>query len=246
MSKEKKYRLTADQSIFMRGPLSRFKELFFAFRVFFSFIKAFRSMHFIGPSVTVFGSARFGKSTPFYKKTEEIGAALAKMGFTVMTGGGPGLMEAANKGAYEAGGYSVGCNIVLPKEQEPNPYLHKWININYFFVRKFLLLKYSYALVVTPGGIGTLDEFFETLTLIQTKMIANFPVVVFGKEYHKELYQHIQLMAENGSIDKSDLDLFLFTDSIDEMVEYIHENSVKKFSLIKKEFEANWLLGEKK
>lgn len=246
MDTQKKYRLETDESLFLKGPLSRFKELFFAFRVFFSFIKAFRKMHFIGPSVTVFGSARFDESTPYYKKTEKVGAALAKMGFTVMTGGGPGLMEAANKGAYEAGGYSVGCNIVLPKEQEPNPYLHKWIDIKYFFVRKFLLLKYSYALVVAPGGIGTLDEFFETLTLIQTKMIANFPVVIFGKEYHKDLYKHIQAMAENGSIDKSDLDLFLFTDSIEEMVAYIDENSVKKFGLIKKEYKVNWLFGEKK
>jgi hypothetical protein len=245
MNNQKKYRLETDESKSLKGPLSRFKELFFAFRVFFSFIKAFRKMHFIGPSVTVFGSARFDKTTAYYKDTEAVGAALAKMGFTVMTGGGPGLMEAANKGAYEAGGYSVGCNIVLPKEQFPNPYLHKWIDINYFFVRKFLLLKYSYALVVMPGGIGTLDEFFETLTLIQTNMIANFPVVIFGKEYHKELFKHVQKMANEGSIDKEDLDLFLVTDSIDEMVKYINERSVKKFGLVKKEFKANWLFGEK-
>ena len=246
MKQNNKYHLKSEQSSFLNGPLSRVKELFFAFRVFFCFIKAFRKMHFIGPCVTVFGSARFDNTTPFYKKAEEAGAALSDMGFTVMTGGGPGLMEAANKGAYEAGGYSVGCNIVLPKEQNPNPYLHKWININYFFVRKFLLLKYSYALVVMPGGIGTLDEFFETLTLIQTKMINNFPVILFGKEYHKELYEHIQLMAQNGSIDKKDLDLFFVTDSVEEMVKYIEEHSIKKFGLIKKEYKANWLFGEKK
>lgn len=245
MEQENKYRLKAEDSTYLKGPLSRGKEFYFAIKVFFSFIISFRKMHFIGPCVTVFGSARFKNTSPFYKKTEQIGAALAKMGFAVMTGGGPGLMEAANKGAYEAGGYSVGCNIVLPHEQKPNPYLHKWININYFFVRKFLLLKYSYALVVMPGGMGTLDEFFETLTLIQTKMIPDFPIVIFGKEYHKALHEHIQNMAKEGSISQEDLDLFLVTDSIDEMVDYLTERSIKKFGLVKKEYHANWLFGEK-
>ncbi len=246
MKDNKKYRLQSDESLFLRGPFSRLKELFFAFRVFFSFVKAFRKMHFIDPSVTVFGSARFDNTTKFYQMTEEVGAALANMGFAVMTGGGPGLMEAANKGAYEAGGYSVGCNIVLPKEQMPNPYLHKWINIKYFFVRKFLLLKYSYALVVMPGGVGTLDEFFETLTLIQTKMISDFPVILFGKKYHEELYEHLQVMVENGSIDKKDLELFFMTDSIEEMVAHLEVYSVKKFGLKRKAYKAKWFLGEKK
>lgn len=246
MKQTDKYRLKAEEASYLGGPRPRVKELYFALKVFFSFVTSFRKMHFIGPCVTVFGSARFTNTSPFYKNTEQIGAALAKMGFAVMTGGGPGLMEAANKGAYEAGGYSVGCNIVLPKEQMPNPYLHKWIDINYFFVRKFLLLKYSYALVVMPGGIGTLDEFFETLTLIQTKMIPNFPIILFGKKYHKELVGHIKNMAKEGSIDKEDLDLFLVTDSVDEMVEYINERSVKRFGLTKKEYHANWLFGEKK
>ena len=190
--------LQPEESRFLSGPRSRFRELLFTFRVQYSFIRAFRKMHFIGPCVTVFGSARFDVTNPFYKKAEKVGAALANMGFTVMTGGGPGIMEAANKGAYEAGGYSVGCNIILPFEQKPNPYLHKWINIRYFFVRKFLLIKYSYAFVVMPGGMGTLDELFESITLIQTKMIQNFPVVIFGSEYHKELCEHIRIMAENG------------------------------------------------
>ena len=246
MKSNRKYHLETEESHAVGGPRSRISELIFAFKVFISFIKAFRKMHFIGPCVTVFGSARFRPTTSFYKKTEEVGAALAKTGFAVMTGGGPGLMEAANKGAYEAGGYSVGCNIVLPKEQEPNPYLHKWININYFFVRKFLLMKYSYALVVMPGGIGTLDELFETLTLIQTKMIADFPVILFGKKYHEKLYQHIQNMSDNGSIDKKDLELFFVTDSVGEMTKYIEEHSIKKFGLVKKEYKANWFLGEKK
>lgn len=133
-------------------------------------------MHFIGPCVTVFGSARFGPEMDHYKDAERIGAAIAKLGFTVMTCGGPRIMEAANKGAYEAGGYSVGCNIMLPIEQKANPYLHKWIYIPYFFVRKVILVKYSFAFIVMPRRIGTLDELSEALTLIRTKTIADFLV----------------------------------------------------------------------
>ncbi|UOB17939.1 TIGR00730 family Rossman fold protein [Abyssalbus ytuae] len=232
------------ESSFLRGPKTRLKELWFTFKVQYHFIRAFRKLHFIGPCVTVFGSARFPEENFFYKKAEEIGATLASMGFTVMTGGGPGIMEAANKGAYEAGGYSVGCNIVLPKEQKPNPYLHKWINIPYFFVRKFILIKYSYAFIVMPGGIGTLDELFESLTLIQTKMIKNFPVILFGKDYHKELYDHIQIMARNESIDEHDMKLLFITDSVDEMKEHLRIHAIKKFGLVKRPFKKRWWFGE--
>lgn len=234
----------SDEGSFLQGPRDRFKELLFTFKVQYHFIKAFRKLHFIGPCVTVFGSARFDENNFFYKKAEEVGAALAKMGFTVMTGGGSGIMEAANKGAYQAGGYSVGCNIVLPKEQKPNAYLHKWINIPYFFVRKFLLMKYSFGFVVMPGGIGTLDELFEALTLIDTKMIKNFPIVIFGKDYHKELYEHIQLMAKNESIDKEDMKLLFMTDSVDEMVAHLKIHAVKKFGLKKKPNKNKSLFGE--
>ena len=237
--------LQPEESRFLSGPRSRFKELLFTFRVQYSFIRAFRKMHFIGPCVTVFGSARFDVTNPFYKKAEEVGAALANMGFTVMTGGGPGIMEAANKGAYEAGGYSVGCNIILPFEQKPNPYLHKWINIRYFFVRKFLLIKYSYAFVVMPGGMGTLDELFESITLIQTKMIQNFPVVIFGSEYHKELCEHIRIMAENESISPKDMELLFVTDSVEEMAEHIKTHAIQRFKLVKKPQRPNWWFGEK-
>ena len=237
-------RLQTEESKFLRGPLSRFKELFFTFRVQFSFIKAFRKMHFIGPCVTVFGSARFEPDNIYYQQAEKVGAALANLGFTVMTGGGPGIMEAANKGAYEAGGYSVGCNIILPFEQKPNPYLHKWIDIRYFFVRKFLLIKYSYAFVVMPGGMGTLDELFESITLIQTKMIQDFPVVIFGSEYHRELCQHIQIMAENESISPEDMKLLFVTDSVEEMAEHIKTHAIKKFNLVKKEQKPKWWFGE--
>ncbi|MBD0778397.1 TIGR00730 family Rossman fold protein [Maribacter sp. ANRC-HE7] len=237
-------RLQTEESLFLKGPLSRFKELFFTFRVMFSFIKGFRKMHFIGPCVTVFGSARFDESNPYYIKAEAVGASLANLGFTTMTGGGPGIMEAANKGAYEAGGYSVGCNIILPFEQKPNPYLHKWIDIRYFFVRKFLLIKYSYAFVVMPGGMGTLDELFESITLIQTKMIQDFPVVIFGTEYHKELWQHIKIMAENESISPEDMKLLFVTDSVEDMAEHIKTYSIKKFKLVKKEQKPKWWFGE--
>ncbi|MHB1146437.1 MAG: LOG family protein [Lutibacter sp.] len=233
-----------DERPFLQCPTDRLKELWFTFKVQYYFIKAFRKLHFIGPCVTVFGSARFTENNFFYKKAEEVGAALAKLGFTVMTGGGQGIMEAANKGAYQAGGYSVGCNIVLPEEQKPNAYLHKWINIPYFFVRKFLLMKYSFGFVVMPGGIGTLDELFEALTLIHTKMIKDFPIVIFGKEYHKELYHHIKLMAKNESIEKEDMKLLFITDSVDEMIAHLKIHAVKKFGLKNKSNKSKWWFGE--
>ncbi len=221
MKNSPRYRLSKSESLFVTEPLTRIKNLLFTFKVQYNFIKAFRRMHFIGPCVTVFGSARFGPETAHYQNAEKIGAEMAKLGFTVMTGGGPGIMEAANKGAYEAGGYSVGCNIILPIEQKPNPYLHKWIYIPYFFVRKVILVKYSYAFIVMPGGIGTLDELFEALTLIQTKMINGFPLVVFDTKYHKELWHHIKIMEKNESISQEDMKLLFVTDSVEELVEHI-------------------------
>ncbi len=238
------HQLAPEESKFLSGPRSRLKELFFAIKVFFSFIYAFRKMHFLGPCVTVFGSARFNESSTYYQQAVAVGSALAKLGFTVMTGGGPGIMEAANRGAFEANGLSVGCNIVLPMEQKPNPYLHKWINIRYFFVRKFLLMKYSYAFVVMPGGLGTLDELFESLTLIQTKMVANFPIVIMGKEYHKELCEHIEHMAHHESIDHEDMKLLFVTDSVEEMAEHIQTHAIEKFNLVKKPAKPKWWFGE--
>jgi uncharacterized protein (TIGR00730 family) len=244
MRPQGKFNLSKDESLFVRGPLSRLKELAFSFKVQFNFIKAFRKMHFVGPCVTVFGSARFTRDSEHYKNAEKIGTALANLGFTVMTGGGPGIMEAANKGAYEAGGYSVGCNIILPFEQKPNPYLNKWIDIPYFFLRKVILVKYSYAFVVMPGGIGTLDELFEALTLIQTKVIQNFPVVIFDSEYHKELCHHIQIMAENESISPEDMELLFVTDSVEDLVTHIETHSIKQFGLVKRQYKPKWWFGE--
>lgn len=240
MKKTPHYRLSKSESRFVQGPLSRFKELVFMFKVLYTFIRAFQKMYGIGPCVTIFGSARFGPEMDHYKDAERIGAAIAKLGFTVMTGGGPGIMEAANKGAYEAGGYSVGCNIVLPVEQKQNPYLHKWIYIPHFFVRKVILVKYSFAFIVMPGGMGTLDELFEALTLIQNRMIAGFPVVIFDTEYHKDLCQHIDMMVKHESISPEDMQLLFVTDSVDELVAHLKKHAIKKFGLKKKEYKARW------
>ena len=163
------------------------------------FIRGFRALHFLPPCVTVFGSARFQEDHPHYLLAREMGHALSRMGFTVMTGGGPGIMEAANRGAKDAGGFSVGCNIHLPKEQKPNAYLDRTVTLHHFFVRKVLLLKYSYAFVVMPGGFGTMDEFFETLTLIQTGKISDFPVVLMGKDYWKPLLDLLHQMVREGT-----------------------------------------------
>jgi uncharacterized protein (TIGR00730 family) len=223
--------MTKSEIKFLEGPQNRWSELSFTMNVFLEFLKGFRKLHFVGPCVTIFGSARFKDGHPYFEKTEELAGKIAQLGFTIMTGGGPGIMEAANKGAKDVGGRSVGCNIVLPHEQAPNPYLDKWVNIKYFFVRKTLLIKYSYAFVVMPGGFGTLDEYFEALTLIQTKMIQEFPIVIFDTEFHRQLVEHIDLMKAAGTISPTDTNLFLFTDSVDEAVNYIQKNSILKFKL---------------
>jgi uncharacterized protein (TIGR00730 family) len=223
--------MTKSEIKFLEGPQSRWQEFKFAVEVLFEFIKGFRALHFSGPCVTIFGSARFKDGHPYYEKTEELAARIAQLGFTIMTGGGPGIMEAANKGAKDVGGRSVGCNIVLPHEQHHNPYLDKWVNIKFFFVRKTLLLKYSYAFVVMPGGFGTLDEYFEALTLIQTKMIQQFPIVIFDSAFHKELLEHIEKMKVVGTISEDDHRFFLVTDSVDEAVNYIQQHTIKQFNL---------------
>jgi len=229
---------------FLEGPKSRSYELSFAFRVFFQFIKGMRNLHFVGPCITVFGSARFKENSPYYEKAREVGRAIAEMGFTTMTGGGPGIMEAANRGAFEAGGRSVGCNIELPFEQSPNPYMQTCISIRYFFVRKVLLLKYSYAFVVLPGGWGTMDEMFETLTLVQTGMIHNFPVVLMGKEYYQPLMDYIHFMAEQKTISESDLQYVKFTDDIDEAMTHIRTYILGNYQ-VKKRNRPIWWLFEK-
>jgi hypothetical protein len=212
----------------------------FTLKVLFQFIKGFRVLHFVGPCITVFGSARFKEGHRYYEKAREIGKAIAEMGFTTMTGGGPGIMEAANRGAFEAGGKSVGCNIVLPFEQKPNPYMQKWVEIRYFFVRKVLLLKYSYAFVVLPGGWGTMDEMFETLTLVQTKVVHNFPVVLIGKDYYRQLMDYLHFMVEHKTISPDDLQLIKLTDDVEEAMEHIRKYIEINYQ-VKKRSRAWWL-----
>ena len=236
--------IPAKEHIFLDGPKSRGYELGFAFRVFRQFIKGFRALHFMGPCITVFGSARFKEDHRYYQQAREFGKRIAALGLTTMTGGGPGIMEAANRGAYENGGVSVGCNIQLPFEQKENPYLHKSVTFEHFFVRKVLLIKYSYAFIIMPGGFGTMDEFFETLTLVQTKTIAQFPIVLFGKEYYRELLDTISDMAEKGTIAKEDMDLVLVTDDIDEAMAHIHNYITTNYKI--KPRKRLWWLFEKR
>ncbi|MCX6208519.1 MAG: TIGR00730 family Rossman fold protein [Bacteroidetes bacterium] len=220
--------IPAKEHIYLDGPKPRVNEFLFAWNVFRQFIKGFRALHFVGPCITVFGSARFKPNQSYYKMAEEFGKRIAQIGFVTLTGGGPGIMEAANKGAFENSGTSVGINIKLPFEQHENPYLHKSVTIDYFFVRKTLLIKYSYAFIIMPGGWGTMDELFETLTLIQTKIMNDFPVVLFGKTYHQSLMAYIELMTNEGTITKEDLKYLLLTDDYDEamlhIATYINQN----------------------
>src|SRR5216110_2728610 len=217
--------------IFLEGPRSRFAEFCTLLRVMRDFLRGYRALHFVGPCVTVFGSARIKPDDPHYELALKMGAAIARLGFTVMTGGGPGIMEAANRGAKEVGGRSVGCNIELPYEQAANAYLDRCVRMHYFFVRKALLVKYSYAFVVMPGGAGTLDELFNALTLIQTGKIKNFPIVIMGTDYWKELIGFIGKMAQRGMIAASDLKLIYATDSVDEAIAHIRNKAIEPFGL---------------
>ena len=211
-----------EERVFLEGPHARGFELGRALRIFRELIHGFRSLHFVGPCITVFGSARFPAAHPYYALTRELGGRVAQANFTVMTGGGPGLMEAANRGAKEANGVSIGCNIVLPHEQKPNRYLDKWVEFRYFFVRKLMLVKYSYGFVAAPGGFGTLDELFEVATLIQTGKIKNFPVVLLGVQYWSPLIEFLrESPLVNAAIDPKDLDQLLVTDSPSEAVSFI-------------------------
>jgi uncharacterized protein (TIGR00730 family) len=218
----------------LEGPRSRRREFRTIHRVMLELLRGFRSLHFVGPCVTVFGSARVSDGQPEYILTRRVSHLLAERGFTVMTGGGPGIMEAANRGAKDAGGTSVGCNILLPHEQEPNPYLDVSIDFRYFFVRKLMLVKYSYAFVVMPGGFGTLDELFEDLTLIQTGKIHDFPVVLIGKDFWQPLIKQLDDMVESKTIDATDLDLLLITDDPSEALLHIESRAIHRFRLHQK------------
>ncbi|MEJ7766605.1 MAG: TIGR00730 family Rossman fold protein [Chitinophagaceae bacterium] len=236
--------IPAKQSVYLDGPKSRTYELAFAVRVFRQLIRGFRTLFFIGPCITVFGSARYNEDHRYYIAAREFGKRIAGMGFTTMTGGGPGIMEAANRGAFENEGYSVGCNIRLPFEQKTNPYLNKSVIFEHFFVRKLLLTKYSYAFIIMPGGFGTMDEFFQTITLIQTKTLIRFPIVLYGKAYFQPLLTFIEHMATEGTISKEDLDLVLTTDDIDHAIDHITMYINKNYK-VKKRRPLWWLLEKR-
>jgi uncharacterized protein (TIGR00730 family) len=235
---------TREERLFLEGPQTRQGELRTVFRIMREFIRGFRVLHFVGPCVTVFGSARFPEGHRYYELARELGAALTEIGFTVMTGGGPGVMEGANRGAREAGGISIGCNIQLPMEQSPNPYLDRVVTFEYFFVRKVMLIKYSYAFVVLPGGVGTMDELFESITLIQTKKIDGFPVVLMGRNYWQDLTELLEDMVAERTISPEDLDLILVTDSVAEAIAHIKQKSIEAFGLKRRRPKRSRILAE--
>ncbi len=205
---------------FLAGPRDRAKDLESAIRYFLEFLRGFETLGAIDrPCVTVFGSARLGQGTPYYDMAYALGRRLAEEGLAVMTGGGPGIMEAANRGAKEGGGLSIGCNIQLPFEQQPNPYLDIFVEFDHFFIRKVMLVKYSSAFVVLPGGYGTLDEAFETVTLMQTDKIEDFPLISMGTEFWGPMAAFMRdTLVTRGTIGKQDVHLWAPTDSVDEAV----------------------------
>lgn len=222
------YWLTTEDEILLRSPEpeDKFKssDSWRVFRIMAEFVEGFDELATITRGVSVFGSARTKESDPNYVAAREVGKLLAEAGFEVITGGGPGIMEAANRGAFEAGGVSVGCNIELPFEQTTNPYQNRSLSFKYFFVRKTMFIKYSNAFVIFPGGYGTMDEVFEALTLIQTKKIRNFPVVLFNSNYWKGLLSwQTSMMLNEKNINPEDLGLIHLTDSPKDTVNFIIE-----------------------
>ncbi|HZS37181.1 MAG TPA: TIGR00730 family Rossman fold protein [Polyangia bacterium] len=210
----------------LEGARNPGSELLRATRIFAELIRGFHRLHGVGPCVTVFGSARFAVDHPYYELGRAVGGALARAGFTVMTGGGPGIMEAANRGAREAGGRSVGCNITLPVEQKPNPYLDTFVEFRHFFVRKVMLVKYSYGFVAMPGGFGTLDEIFETLTLIQTGKIQRFPMILVGRAFWRPLVEFLmETLVEAKTIDPGDASWLHVTDSPDDVCAIVRRHA---------------------
>jgi len=234
---------SGEEGVFLRGPQPRSSEIARLLRICADFVRGVRGLHFVGPCVTVFGSARFTERHPYYELAREMGQCLGRAGFTVMTGGGPGIMEAANRGARDVGARSVGCNIILPQEQRHNDYLDLWLEFHYFFLRKMMLVKYSYAFVVLPGGFGTMDEIFETATLIQTGKIRNFPLVLMGVDFWRPLLDLFRdSMIPESTISPLDVDRLLLTDSPEEAMSRIM-SSVTELGLIWQP-RPRWYLGE--
>ena len=213
----------------LQGPDRRRREFLQAVRVFCEMIGGFRALHFVGPCVTVFGSARTPEDSPHYRLGMEVGGALAEAGFTVMTGGGPGIMEAASRGAKEAGGRTVGCTIRIEGEEDANPYLDTCKEFNYFFVRKVMLVKYSYGFIVMPGGYGTLDEVFETATLVQTRKIQDFPIVLMGADFWKPMLGFMEeTLVAKGMIDPEDFAAVTVTDDAHEAAALIRDAAIRR------------------
>lgn len=208
----------------LEGPRPFLDEFVRVLKIAWEFMQGYGVLRRVGPCVTVFGSARFSEGHPYYDLARDAGLAVSRLGFTIMTGGGPGIMEAANRGARDAGGKSIGCNIVLPVEQNANPYLDKVIMFQHFFVRKVMLVKYSQAFLIFPGGFGTMDEAFEAMTLIQTRKISQFPLIFVGVDYWRPLFDFLQMtLLEQGAISQEDLDHLLLTDSLDEVCQRLME-----------------------
>ena len=224
--------LTAAEKQFLAGKRDRGEDLESAVRIFLEFLRGFEFFSDIDrPCVTVFGSARFGEGHRYYQMARELGSELANAGYGVMTGGGPGIMEAANRGAKEAGGLSLGCNIILPKEQHENPYLDRFIELDHFFVRKVMLVKYSRAFVVMPGGFGTLDEAFEVLTLIQCHKLEGFPIIAMGSEFWTHMREFVRgSLVSEKTISPEDLDLLHVTDSTEEAIRYLRDGAARMAS----------------
>lgn len=232
---------------FLEGPRSRWKEFVSVVKIANEFIYGFRKLHFVGPCVTFFGSARFNEDHPYYVAGRELARRVGRVGFTIMTGGGPGIMEAANRGARDVGARSIGCNIVLPHEQSANPYLDVSLTFERFFVRKVLLLKYSVAFVVMPGGAGTVDELFETITLIQTGKVKNFPILLYGKDYWAPMLEQIERMVAEGTIGRKELEFVFVADSVDEATTLLQDRLVVMWqeAVRRKESPKWWFLEER-
>ena len=205
------------------------------FKIMSEFIEGFEELSTIGPAVSIFGSARFHRNHRYYNKTLEISTLLARDGYTIITGGGPGVMEAANKGAINNAGISVGLNIVLPQEQKPNPFQNKSLTFKYFFARKVMFIKYAMGYVCMPGGFGTLDEFFEALTLVQTHKIYPLPLILVGKDYWSDLLKWMKttMLIKEKTISKVDLDLVKITDDPKEVLAIINKHRDWKIKIIK-------------
>lgn len=223
-----RYELPADTSggerDFLTHARTPEKEIARLKRIQAEFVRGFKGLYQLGPAVTVFGSARFKENHRYYRLARAVGGELARAGFATLTGGGPGIMEAANRGAHEAGGASIGLNIILPHEQSANPYVDKSVEFHYFFTRKVMLVKYSCAFIVMPGGLGTLDELFEAATLVQCGKVGPFPVILMGKKFWEGMRTWGQFMMKQGVFTQDEISFGWVTDSPEEAVDVIRRS----------------------